>query len=71
MVSGEKIEVAAILFRARVFGFFCRELRDGKPFENALKAAYPDSIQSIEELDKKWRKYVKSMKVPDEEEQVD
>jgi hypothetical protein len=40
------------------FASFCRELRDGKTTENALKSAYPDYIRSISELEDRWRRYL-------------
>lgn len=49
------------------FTVFCRELRDGKPFEGALKSAYPHALRSVEELDTKWRKYVLSTRTPEQE----
>ncbi len=50
------------------FTVFCREVRDGKPFEGALKSAYPNAIRSVEELEDKWRKYVLSMRTDPKEE---
>jgi len=38
------------------FGAFCRGLRDGKAFEAALAAAYPDDIQTQDGLEQKWLK---------------
>jgi len=40
------------------FTNLCRELRDGKGLEEAMRIAYSNSIRNIEELDDKWRKYV-------------
>jgi len=40
------------------FADFCRELRDGKSLEDALKAAYPTHLRSLGEFEKKWREYV-------------
>ena len=51
------------------FTVFCRELRDGKPFEVALRSAYPSTVRSVEELDDKWRTYVLSMRVPEHEQE--
>jgi hypothetical protein len=45
-------------FGAASFTDFCRELRDGKPLGDALRAAYPHSLRSIEDLEDRWRKYV-------------
>lgn len=38
---------------------FCRQLRDGKSFQEALKFSYPTSIRSIQELEEKWQSYIK------------
>jgi hypothetical protein len=40
------------------FAAFCRELRDGKSLEGALKFAYPDHIRSLAEFEEKWREYL-------------
>ena len=40
------------------FAAFCRELRDGKSLEEALKLSYPHSIRNLEELEYRWRKYL-------------
>ncbi len=40
------------------FTEFCRELRDGKPLEAALRAAYTNSIDSLPELEAKLKRYV-------------
>jgi hypothetical protein len=40
------------------FARFCRQLRDGDTVEAALKFAYPDYINSIDELEAKWREYL-------------
>ncbi len=50
------------------FTVFCRALRDKKPFEDALRLSYSGSIKTIEELDNKWRKYLLSIPVEEEEE---
>lgn len=41
------------------FTDFCRELRDGKPFETALRAAYPDSMATVEQMEARWWSYLK------------
>jgi len=41
------------------FIFFCRQLRDGKDVNEALRFAYPTSIRNIDELQTKWLKYLK------------
>lgn len=43
---------------AQAFSQFCRELRDGKSLEQALRAAYPASLSKVTELEKKWMDYV-------------
>ena len=45
-------------YGASSFTVFCRELRDGKDLEVGMRIAYSNSIQNIEDLDDKWRKYV-------------
>ncbi|MBI4974925.1 MAG: hypothetical protein HZC19_03905, partial [Candidatus Omnitrophica bacterium] len=39
------------------FAIFCRQLRDGKSLEEALRFAYPTHIQDLSELEMKWREY--------------
>ncbi|MGD9014768.1 MAG: hypothetical protein PVI33_01925 [Candidatus Omnitrophota bacterium] len=41
------------------FTNFCRELRDGKNLEGALRSVYTTGISSIEELEGKWVQYLK------------
>ena len=45
-------------YGAQRFTQFCRELRDGKKFNDALSSAYTGLIDNLAELDAKWRKYV-------------
>ena len=45
---------------AESFTVFCRSLRDGKPVEEALRAAYPLHIRDIQELENKWREYLEA-----------
>ena len=45
-------------YGSRAFADFCRELRDGKSLENALRAAYPVRINNLDELENKWREYL-------------
>ena len=40
------------------FSSFCRELRDGKTVEGALKLAYPGKIENIQDLEARWREYL-------------
>lgn len=42
------------------FVTFCRQLRDGKSMNNALKFAYPTSIRNQNDLEEKWKKYILS-----------
>ena len=42
------------------FTVFCRQLRDGKSLEEALRAGYPLHIRNIQELENKWREYLES-----------
>ena len=42
------------------FGRLCRNLRDGKKFEDALAAAYILKINSISDFEKKWLRYMKN-----------
>ena len=39
------------------FTVFCRELRNGKSVERALKAAYPYSLKGLEDFEVKWKEY--------------
>jgi len=43
------------------FAVFCRELRDGKTIDSALKSAYPDYIQNISDLERRWREYLEGL----------
>jgi hypothetical protein len=40
------------------FADFCRQLRDGKSLEEALKFAYPTHIRNLDDLENNWREYV-------------
>ena len=40
------------------FIFFCRQLRDDKDVNEALRFAYPLSIRNIDELEAKWLEYL-------------
>lgn len=42
------------------FAYFCRQLRDGKTLEEALRFAYPTYVRSLDELEEKWRKYLEN-----------
>ena len=41
------------------FGVFVRQLKAGKTVEHALKFSYPQSIDSLDKLEKKWLEYIK------------
>lgn len=41
------------------FGRLCRNLRDGKNFEESLRNAYNGQIESMNELEKKWILYIR------------
>ena len=40
------------------FADFCRELRDGKSLDEALRSAYPTHLQNVNDLERKWREYI-------------
>ncbi len=40
------------------FSDFCRQLRDGKDLEEALKFAYPAYLRSLADLENRWRQYL-------------
>jgi hypothetical protein len=42
------------------FTEFCRQLRDGKSLEEALRFAYSTKIGSVEELEKEWLRYLRA-----------
>jgi len=44
------------------FADFCRQLRDGKRLEEALRVAYSSDIRSINDLEGKWRDYIRDLK---------
>lgn len=45
-------------YGADSFTGFCRQLRDGKSFNEALGFAYPTNITGVDDLEKEWLKYV-------------
>ncbi|HPT39477.1 MAG TPA: hypothetical protein PL125_04690 [Candidatus Omnitrophota bacterium] len=47
-------------FGSAAFSGFCRELRDGKSVEDALKISYPLYIHNIQEFEDGWREYLKA-----------
>lgn len=40
------------------FSSFCRELREGKKLEDALRFAYPDHMRDLNEFEQRWREYI-------------
>ncbi|MCK5160167.1 MAG: hypothetical protein KAQ99_01210 [Candidatus Aureabacteria bacterium] len=48
-------------YGSKRFAGFCRQLRDGKTMNGALKGAYPNHIKNIEDLEKRWREHLKRM----------
>ena len=45
-------------YSAENFLIFCRQLRDGKTINDALKFSYPVQMRTTAELEKKWCEYV-------------
>ena len=45
-------------YGSSAFGNFCRNLREGKGFEGSLKSAYTVTINSVENLEKKWVEHI-------------
>jgi hypothetical protein len=43
------------------FADFCRQLRDGKALDEALKMAYGVRVQNLDELETNWRKYLRDI----------
>jgi hypothetical protein len=43
------------------FADFCRQLRDGKALDEALKMAYGMRLQNLDELETNWRKYLRDL----------
>ncbi len=41
------------------FSRLCQNLRDGKSFDEALRLAYTNTINSAGELEEKWIKYLR------------
>ncbi len=52
------VEFLISRFGGTIFTDFCRQLRDGKSLEEALRFAYSTRINSIEELEKLWLEYL-------------
>lgn len=49
-------------FGADGFAHFCRQLRDGKGLDEALRFSYPAHVRSLKELEEKWLGYVSRIK---------
>ena len=45
-------------YGSQKFAIFCRQLRDGKSVEEALRFAYPAQIRDFGSLEDKWREYL-------------
>ena len=45
-------------YGADTFILFCRQLRDGKDLDNALKFTYPTTMRNLNELEEQWRNYI-------------
>ena len=57
----QSVSLVGFLVKTRggeAFGHFCRGLRDGKPLEAALAAAYPDDLPTLDGLEAKWLKAI-------------
>jgi hypothetical protein len=50
------------LYGSGDFADFCRQLREGKSLDEALRFTYPTHIRNIEELEAKWREYLANSK---------
>jgi hypothetical protein len=48
-------------FGSDSFSHFCRQLRDGKRINEALSSTYPNYIRSLEDLERRWRKYLSDL----------
>lgn len=58
MEATSLVEFMIEIFGRRGFGIFCRQLRDGKDFEEALIFAYPSAIRNLQDLERRWAEYV-------------
>ncbi|HNX81806.1 MAG TPA: hypothetical protein PKL77_06630 [Candidatus Omnitrophota bacterium] len=45
-------------YGADSFADFCRQLRDGKSMEEALRFSYPTHIRNLADFQSEWRKYI-------------
>lgn len=67
MQSVSLVDFLVKTYGPRSFTDFCRQLRDGKLLEEALRYAY--SIQSVSELEDKWKKYAMAVNIQFTEEE--
>lgn len=70
LISGDSLVSTYYLQAASLVGFliekhasdnfaeFCRQLRDGRNLEEALRKAYSTHVNDLSELEKKWRDYL-------------
>ncbi len=52
------VEFLITKYGRSAFKRLCRQLRDGRNFEEALRIAYPSGAKSIEELQQRWSNYL-------------
>lgn len=70
IVSGDNLIITYYLQSVSLVGFltekygserfaeFCRQLREGKKMDEALRFAYPTYIRSLKEFEDRWREYL-------------
>jgi hypothetical protein len=58
--SGSLVGFLVETYGSLRFADFCREIRDGRDIVEALLLVYTGSIHSIDELDDKWREYLRN-----------
>lgn len=64
MQSVSLVDFMISKYGVRSFTEFCRALRDGKSFNEALKSSF-GSVENLAELDIAWRNYVREDPVPE------
>ncbi len=57
MQSVSLVDFMVRRYGAQSFAYFCRQLRDGKSLDEALRFAYAGSIGGLQDLETKWKKY--------------
>lgn len=57
MQSVSLVDFLVRTYGGTAFTAFCRQLRDGKNVNEALKKAYPNSVRDMDDLDLQWKKY--------------